>query len=110
VLSPSGHYIALIHTDMSLAERVMLKLRQFLLPPRPLALLRWVRKKIFHPIIQPLRKSYTIASARACLERNGLYVTRVITRDSHPTAPLAGRHVVILIAARSSPVRRELTA
>jgi SAM-dependent methyltransferase len=102
VLTPAGHYIALIHTDMTRSERLALKVREFLIPrPRPIALLKWVGKKLFHPIMQPLRKSYTIDSARECLEHNGLYVTQVITRNSHPSAPFAGPHVVILIAGKS---------
>jgi SAM-dependent methyltransferase len=101
VLCPGGHYIALIHTDMSWSGRVALKTREFLLPPRPLSLLRWVGKKLFHPIVQPLRRSYTIDEARGWLERSGLQVMRVITRDSQPDAPLAGRHVVVLVARRS---------
>ena len=101
VLTPSGHYIALIHTDMTFGERLAVKVRAFLLPrPHPVALLRWVAKKLLHPIVQPLRRSYTIAGVRQILERHGLHVTQVITRDSHPRAPLAGRHVVILIAGR----------
>jgi SAM-dependent methyltransferase len=99
VLAPAGHYVALIHTDMSARDRLRLKAREFLYPrPRPGALVRWMRKKIWHPIVQPLRKSYTIDSARQCLERNGLSVKEIITRETHPDAPLAGRHVVILVA------------
>jgi SAM-dependent methyltransferase len=102
VLAPGGHYITLIHTDMNWSERLAVRLRQFLVPrPRPLALLRWIGKKLFHPIVQPLRKSYTIESARECLECNGLQVTRAITRQSDPAAPLAGGHVVILVAQKS---------
>jgi len=104
VLVPAGHYIVLIHTNMTLSQRLALKVREFFLPqPRPVALLRWVAKKVIHPIVQPLRKSYTVDTARQCLERNGLRVTQVITRDSQPTAPLAGTHVVILIAERPRP-------
>jgi SAM-dependent methyltransferase len=106
VLAPSGHYIVLIHTDMSRYERIALKLKEFLFPRfRPKALIRWINKKVRHPIVQPLRKSYTIDSARACLERNGLQVTQVITRKSQPKAPLAGEHVVILMA-RVAPLAR----
>jgi ubiquinone/menaquinone biosynthesis C-methylase UbiE len=99
VLSPAGHYIALIHTDMTLSDRLRLKTREFLYPrPRPLAMFKWLRKKFWHPIVQPLRKSYTIASARECLERNGLAVKQIISLETRPDAPLAGRHVVILVA------------
>jgi ubiquinone/menaquinone biosynthesis C-methylase UbiE len=99
VLAPAGHYVVLIHTDMSARDRLALKIREFVFPrPRPLALIKWMRKKIWHPIVQPLRKSYTIDTARQCLEKNGLTVKQIITRESQPDAPLAGRHVVILVA------------
>jgi ubiquinone/menaquinone biosynthesis C-methylase UbiE len=101
VLAPAGRYVALIHTDMSARDRLALKVREFLYPrPRPVALIKWIRKKIWHPIVQPLRKSYTIGTACQCLERNGLAVTQIITGETHPEAPLAGRHVVILVAQK----------
>jgi ubiquinone/menaquinone biosynthesis C-methylase UbiE/uncharacterized protein YbaR (Trm112 family) len=106
VLTRQGHYLALIHTDMTFSERLALKVRTFLVPrPRPVALLRWIAKKVFHPIVQPLRRSYTIESARECLERNGLRVTELITRESHPSAPLAGPHVVILVAGKEASLQ-----
>ena len=99
VLSPTGHYIVLIHTDMTLGDRLRLKTREFLYPrPRPLAMVKWLRKKFWHPIVQPLRKSYSIASARECLERSGLAVKQIISLETRPDTPLAGRHVVILVA------------
>jgi SAM-dependent methyltransferase len=99
VLAPGGRYIALIHTDMTAGHRLALKVREFLYPRlRPVALVRWIRKKIWHPIVQPLRKSYTIETARQCLERNGLAVKQIITLETQPEVPLAGRHVVILVA------------
>lgn len=102
VLRYPGHYLALIHTDMSPTERLRLKVREFLFPrPRPLALLRWVRKKLVHPIVQPLHKSYTIEGARAVIEHGGLKVRQIITRDSDPAAPLAGRHVVLFVAEKA---------
>lgn len=101
VLAPAGHYVALIHTDQTARDRLALKAREFLYPrPRPLALFKWIRKKIWHPIVQPLRKSYTIDTARQCLERNGLKVKQIVTRKTHPQAPLAGHHVVIFVAQR----------
>ncbi|MGH8218540.1 MAG: methyltransferase domain-containing protein [Steroidobacteraceae bacterium] len=101
VLTPSGRYLALIHRDMTRGEQLRLKLREFLFPlPRPVALARWVRKKLIHRIVQPLSKSYTIESARAILERNGLRVTRIIVGDSRGSVPLAGPHVVIFVAEK----------
>jgi SAM-dependent methyltransferase len=99
VLRRGGHYIALIHTDMTLGDRLRLKAREFLYPrPRPMAMVKWLRKKFWHPIVQPLRKSYSIDSARECMERNGMAVKQIITLATHPEVPLAGRHVVILVA------------
>lgn len=101
VLAPMGHYIVLIHTDMSARQRLALKFREFLYPrPRPAALIKWIRKKLWHPIVQPLRRSYTIDTARGCLERNGFVAKRIITREAEPDAPLAGPHVVILVARK----------
>jgi ubiquinone/menaquinone biosynthesis C-methylase UbiE len=107
VLSPSGHYVTLIQADMTRSQRLGLKVRQYLFPEfRPLALFRWfgkwVKKKTRHPIVQPLRKSYTADSARNCLQRNGLQVLRIITEDTEPSAPLGGPHVVILLARKSA--------
>lgn len=99
VLALGGYYLALIHTDMTTRDRLALKAREFLYPrPRPVALLKWIRKKIWHPIVQPMRKSYTIDAARRCLEGSGLTVKQIITRETRPDAPLAGRHVAIFVA------------
>jgi len=103
VLLGGGHYVALIHTDMTRFQRLALKFREFFVPGfRPLALASWIKKKFWRPIRQPLRKSYTIESARDCLERNGLRVKQILTRETHPDAPLAGEHVVIFVAERAA--------
>jgi ubiquinone/menaquinone biosynthesis C-methylase UbiE len=103
VLTRSGHYVALFQLDMTRGERLRVKAREFLFPlPRPVALAKWIRKKLFHRIGQPLRRSYTIESARTILERNGLLVKQIITQDSHRSAPLAGRHVVIIVAGKAA--------
>lgn len=102
VLKPSGRYITLIQTDMTWLERLAVKLREYLIPRfRPIALLKWAGKKLRHRIVQPLRKSYTLDTARRCLERNGLQVTQIITRKIQPSAPLVGDHVVILLSRRA---------
>jgi SAM-dependent methyltransferase len=101
VLSTRGRYIALIQTDLSAAQRILLKFRQYIFPTfRPIELARWIRKKTHHRIVQPFRKSYTIDSACASIERCGLRITKIITKKSHPEAPLAGQHVIILIAQK----------
>lgn len=104
ILAPSGHYVALIQTDQTKAERATLKARQYLYPSfRPYRLIqwfgKWLKKKIRHPIVQPLRKSYTADSAKDCLQRNGLRVTRIITQKTEPSAPLGGPHVVVLVSS-----------
>lgn len=101
VLSEPGHYIALIQTDLNIPQRLLLKLRQYIFPRfRPIQLARWVQKKIHNPIVQPFRKSYTVDTARECIERSGLKVAEVITQATHRAAPLAGSHVVILVARK----------
>jgi SAM-dependent methyltransferase len=101
VLAEPGHYIALIQTDLSTPQRILLKFRQYVFPAfKPIELARWVRKKLRKPIVQPFRKSYTVDGARNCIERSGFEVTEVIARRTHPNAPLAGSHVVILVARK----------
>lgn len=103
VLRDGGHYVALIHTDLSKAQRMALKFREFVFPKfRPLAFGSWIKKKLWRPIRQPLRKSYTVESAQDCLQRGGLVVKRIITRQSDPGAPLAGSHVVILVTQKGA--------
>ena len=104
ILAPSGHYVALIQTDQTKAERAALKARQYIYPNfRPYELIRWfgkwLRKKVRHPIVQPLRKAYTADSATDCLQRNGLQVVRIITQKTEPSAPLGGPHVVVLVSS-----------
>ena len=99
VLKPSGRYVTLIQTDMSRFQRLAVKVREYLFPRfHPIALLKWVDKKLRHRIVQPYRRSYTADAARQCLERNGLQVTQIVTRKSEPRAPLAGDHVVVLLS------------
>lgn len=106
ILTPSGRYISLVQTDMSLRDRAILKVKRYVFPNfRPLSLLRWMLKwlkKTRHPIVQPMRKSYTVESASECLRRNGLEVLRIITQQTERSAPLGGPHVVILIAGHGS--------
>jgi SAM-dependent methyltransferase len=103
VLLEGGHYVVLIHTDMTRAQRLGLKFREFFVPRfRPLAFASWLKKKLWRPIRQPLRKSYTIESARECLERNGLRVKRILSQRTDPLAPLAGEHVVIFVAQKAA--------
>lgn len=101
VLTARGRYIALIQTDLSTSQRVLLKFRQYVFPKfRPIGLARWIRKKTHNRIVQPFRRSHTVESACACIDRCGLKITKIITKKSDPRAPLAGQHVIILIAQK----------
>jgi SAM-dependent methyltransferase len=101
VLKPGGYYLTLIHVHLSRLERLRQKIREFVFPrPRPAALARWVSKKMLRPTHQPIKSHYSVASARACLERNGLAVRRTISLGTEPDAPLIGPHVVIYVAER----------
>jgi ubiquinone/menaquinone biosynthesis C-methylase UbiE len=108
VLIPSGHYVALIQTDQTRGERIALKVRTYLYPHlRPYEFIRWLgkwlKKQFRHPIVQSLRKTYTVDSATECLQRNGLQVLRITTQKTAPSAPLGGPHVVILVSSVGNP-------
>lgn len=100
VLRPQGHYVALIHVKMTRGQRLQQKAREFLLPPRPVKLARWLRKKLVKPVHQIARNLYTLESARDKLEADGLRVQSTITSASVPKPPLAGSHVAIYVCRR----------
>jgi ubiquinone/menaquinone biosynthesis C-methylase UbiE len=98
VLRPGGTYLVLIHTHLGFAGSVRQKIREYLSPQfRPVALAKWVAKKIRRPIRQPIQHAYTVDSARACLTRAGFVVRREITLSRDKSAPLVGYHVAIFI-------------
>jgi ubiquinone/menaquinone biosynthesis C-methylase UbiE len=106
VLKPNGIYIALIHTDMTRRQRFVSKVKQYLFPRfRPLSFARWIlkwgRKRLMHPIIQPNRRSYSVAAIQHHFDRNHLHTLRIVSSETEPSAPLAGPHVVILIAQKT---------
>jgi ubiquinone/menaquinone biosynthesis C-methylase UbiE/uncharacterized protein YbaR (Trm112 family) len=110
VLKPGGHYVSLLHVDVTLWERLCLKIHQYVLPkPRPVEFVRWLRSKLRSAprseteqqfVRQPIQNKYTTRSARTCLEKNGFRVIDVIHRRKYPALPLAGLYVVILIARK----------
>ena len=103
VLRPGGTYLCLIHTHMDFSASLRQKVREYISPSfRPVALLRWLGKKVRRPIKQPIQHAYTVASARDCLKGAGFSVNREITLRSDHDAPLIGHHVVIFIATKSA--------
>jgi len=102
VLAPGGHYVVLLHTAMTGTQSINQKVREFIFPrPRPIALAKWLIKKLYHPIHQPVQNRYTVDSARACLLRNGFTVKREITLRDRPEPPLGGPHVVLFVARKT---------
>jgi len=101
VLRPSGHYVVLIHANLSTAQSIALKFSEYVFPRfRPFALVRWLYGKLTRSVIQPIQRRYTLQTARARLETIGLRVSRIITKRSDPLAPLSGPHVVILFSQK----------
>ena len=101
VLKPGGHYLTLIHVHLSRWETIRQKVREFLYPRfRPVALVKWILKKLIRPIAQPIQRPYTRQSAKACLEESGFLIKDIIGKNSHAEAPLIGPHVLIFIATK----------
>lgn len=102
VLRPGGHYLALIHVNRSLSERIQQKIREFIFPrPRPVQFLRWIANRLH--IDQPISRGYTTESARSCIENAGLRVTKIISKRESPEAPLVAPYVRIYLAERPNP-------
>jgi ubiquinone/menaquinone biosynthesis C-methylase UbiE len=95
VLRPGGYHVVLVHVAMTVRQRIRQKIQDYLWPPRPMKLLRWLKKKAFRPIHQPAGNRFTVESGRLAHEQAGFSVEKVINLETEPTAPLAGPHVVI---------------
>jgi len=110
VLRPGGHYVSLVHVNLTFWERLGMKVSKYIYPrPRPILLSRWLSSKLragtrepLQQIVkQPIQHEYTTRSARACLQRNGLKVVDVIHTRKNPSLPLIGHLVVIYVAQKS---------
>ncbi len=105
VLKPSAHYIALIHVERTVQQKVKQKVREYFYPDlRPAAFMRWLGGKLHRRIQQPIQHDYTPASARALLETAGFNVIRMISQTSDPTAPLVGPHVLIYVCRKRGAI------
>jgi len=107
VLRDGGHYVMLIHVELSSSQRLALKFSEYVYPHfHPLALLRWLYRKATRSIIQPIQRRYTVAGVRACLEECGLTISRVISSESDPSSVLSGPHVMLFVSHKQPGAAR----
>ena len=102
VLRDDGHYVMLIHVELSSSKRLALKFSEYIFPNfHPIALARWLFMKATRAIIQPIQRRYTVETARACLEESGLRISRLVSKETDPVAALSGPHVVLFVASKN---------
>jgi len=102
VLRMGGHYIALIHVHASFWENVRQKVREYVYPKlRPIALVKWMAKKVIRPISQPIQRPYTRETARKCFEECGFKVKEIVGTLTHRSVPLVGPHVLIFVSQKT---------
>jgi SAM-dependent methyltransferase len=109
VLRPGGHYISLVHVDLTVGERLEWMVSRFLFPrPRPAQFCRWIERQLHTRVLrdreqyplQPIQNRFTTLGARAWLARSGFNVLEVIHRRKCPALPLIGPGVVIYVAMK----------
>jgi len=101
VLKPLGHYLVLLHVHLSVWESFRQKIREYFYPRlRPVALAKWILKKLVRPISQPIQRRYTRQTAHACLEDCGFVVKEIIGTNTHSHAPLIGPQVLVFVARK----------
>ena len=105
VLKRRGRYVLALLVEITPAERLHIKAREFLWPqPRPLMLTRWLlhrarrgraaRQRRILPQ-QPVQNLYRPRQVRTLLERSGFRTARLITKAASPEAPLPGHYMRI---------------
>lgn len=109
ILKPGGHYVNLVHVDLTLPEKLGWMISQYLFPrPRPIQFSRWAGKQLSRRIpgrrekvpLQPIQNRFTTAGGKAWLARSGFNVQQVVHRRKHPDLPLIGPSVVIYVAEK----------
>ena len=116
VLRHGGHYVVVLFVETTLGERVRIKVGEFLYPrPHPIALLRWGWRKVTSsptgltnegPVVQqPIQNHYTPHRARRLFEACGFTVQELITKRTHPKAPLEGHYMVVFILQKTGKVK-----
>jgi ubiquinone/menaquinone biosynthesis C-methylase UbiE len=115
VLRQGGRYVVVLFVETTIGERFRIKTGEFLYPSfRPTALVRWAwRKATSSPSIpnndeqmvqQPIQNQYTPHRARRLFEACGFTVQELITKRTHPEAPLEGHHMVVFILQKNGKV------
>jgi SAM-dependent methyltransferase len=101
VLKPGGYYVALLHVHLSVFERFQQKTAEYIYPRfRPIGLAKWISSKIIRPISQPIQRPYTRHTAQNCIEDSGFAIEQIISKRTHPNAPLIGPHVLAFVARK----------
>jgi len=102
VLRPGGHYVALLHVHLSVAERIQQKTAEYLYPRfRTVGFAKWILSKIIHPISQPIQRPYTRQSAQHCLESSGFAIEQIISTRTQSNVPFIGPHVLAFVARKN---------
>jgi ubiquinone/menaquinone biosynthesis C-methylase UbiE len=121
VLRPGGRYLVLLLTETTLAERIRIKMADYLYPhPRPLSFARWAWGRLTRlrskddqkstvtaeaVPIQPVQNRYSPGSAINLFRENGFQLSRVITKRLVPDAPLSGHFIRLFVLTK--PARSE---
>ncbi|MGH8642680.1 MAG: methyltransferase domain-containing protein [Burkholderiales bacterium] len=106
VLSPGGHYVALTHVHLGLAEKLRQKIREYVFPrPRPVRFARWLKGRLAPPAYpkQVIQHKFTMRSGASSLEEHGLKVLDILYTGKHPGLPLIGPWVIIYVAQKAGP-------
>lgn len=108
LLKVGGHYVALTHVELTVPERVALKVSQYVFPkPKPIQLARWVGARLNpakRPELpkQPVQNLYSTRRAKGWFEDHGFRVVDVLHTRKHPQLPLGGPEVVVYIGQKST--------
>jgi len=121
VLRTGGTYILLLYIPTPLAERILIKVAQFIFPQfHPGSLVQWVLTKLFKgdspeatrigsddKVTQPIQNKHTYSGVKRLFQRIGFKPIHVITKRRVPDAPLVGHHfrIYILCKQTNSPPR-----
>jgi SAM-dependent methyltransferase len=121
ILRPGGHYVNLLHVELTRREQIGAKTRELLFPrPHPLRLLRWLMRRL--GILprdlprddqnfphQPIQNRFTTGGAKTRLEQCGFTVTNVLHTRNTPGLPLLP-WVVIYVAEKMTALERSVPA